>query len=179
MGKKLLSLSLSVMLLLLAGCLPEENGTDEAAGGEQERSDFEVALVLKDKFGVPQGVYAAGFVATTPVLEADDPVSFELSIKNNTDQLQTLNFGCTLHYDFSIFSAEMGQVWQLSESASGGCFAAITSFSLQPGEVHTESFDWNHGIGDLEAEGAPTGGYVVTGWYLGRPESATVSMIIQ
>ena len=114
--------------------------------GEDENADvptFTTTLVLRDSAGVARNSFQAG-----------DLITFELSVRNRTNQPVELDFASGHQYDFFAFEAGSSDVvWLWSSTALFTQAASTLTFAA--GETKVFSVIWSQGErGSYEGRGA-------------------------
>lgn len=122
-----------------SGDLDEFPGDDENA----DVPTFTTTLVLRDSAGVARNSFEAG-----------ELITFELSVRNRTDQPVELDFPSGHQYDFFAFKAGTSDVvWLWSSTALFTQAASTLTFA--GGETKVFSVNWSQGErGSYEGRGA-------------------------
>ncbi len=115
-----------VLSMSLTSCGDDNNTTN---------TEFKVTLKLKNEDG-----------QEVTTFNEDDLITFELTIQNQTNSTQTINFSSSYKYDFIIYDTNGQSVWVWSDDK---LFTLVSiDLSLEANESKTFSKTWNQEIED-------------------------------
>ncbi len=154
--KRLLSISLLLMLSLLAGCGADSQVDlvySETEAHSHHAEDLSVELTLLDRFQQPSDVFLQG-----------EAIELVLSVTNHTDDVLVLDFDTGQQYDFYV-DAWFGEVWAWSENKS---FAAGSSHLDIPPRSTVSVSEF------VDSDQFNRGNYTATGMFVSQGLTASV-----
>ncbi len=132
------------VLLTLVGCNIETGSNN---------SDFEVTIKTTDKFSQESTTFTQG-----------EEITFTLTIRNISSEIQTLHFTSGQQYDFVVKNTEGTEIWRWS---NGMAFTqALTSYRLVPGQSQIFTYTWDQVISS-DGTIIPVGNYVLEAQKIG------------
>jgi hypothetical protein len=135
------------------GCVFGVNNDDdpieEVDDGSGDGDTFTTTLVLRNSAGTEKYTFST-----------EELITFELRVRNLTDEAQTVDLSSTLATDFLVYDdGEETALWTSSEGIAAP--TVITPLDFEPNETKVMSYTWNQvlsdgsvlGTGDYDARG--------------------------
>lgn len=150
-----------LLIIMLTACGSENNEANST-----ENKNVIVALALFNESGQEVTNFSQ-----------NKSIEFQLSLTNHSEKTITLNFGCTLQYDFYITDSSNEEIWRWITDKY--CDAVLTELVLIPGRTEVVSEIWSDQILSDNISVLSAGQYTATGSFLDQSEEATIAFQVQ